>query len=188
MKDIITYEEYLAKIDALAHVPSKMEEFLQSLDFTDEPYKDLSNVEHVIYLGRGLSFPIALEGSLKLKEISYIHAEGYAAGEMKHGPIALIDENMPVIFLAPKDRLYEKALSNIEEVLARKAKLITIGSVSDTHLPKLSKYFIGVPDVEEELYPILTVLPLQIIAYEVANRLGLDVDQPRNLAKTVTVE
>jgi Glucosamine 6-phosphate synthetase, contains amidotransferase and phosphosugar isomerase domains len=126
---------------------------------------------------------------LKLKEISYIHAEGYAAGEMKHGPIALIDENMPVIFVAPKDKLYEKAVSNIEEVLARKAKLIVIGNASDEHLRNISKHFIGIPDIEEQdLYPLLTVLPLQLIAYEVANRLGLDVDQPRNLAKTVTVE
>jgi len=188
-KGLLTYEEYANKIDMLAHVPSKMEDFLQSVDLNDSVYRELSNAKNAIYLGRGLSFPIALEGALKLKEISYIHAEGYAAGEMKHGPIALIDENMPVIFVAPKDKLYEKAVSNIEEVLARKAKLIVIGNASDEHLRNISKHFIGIPDIEEQdLYPLLTVLPLQLIAYEVANRLGLDVDQPRNLAKTVTVE
>lgn len=188
IKNFISYEEYYSKIDMLAHIPSKMEDFLQNLYLPEELYKDLSSSEHAIFLGRGLSFPIALEGALKLKEISYIHAEGYAAGEMKHGPIALLDENMQVIFVAPKDRLYEKVLSNIEEVLARKAKLIVVGSASDTNLRKLAKYFIEIPDTDEDLYPLLSVLPLQIIAYEVANRLGLDVDQPRNLAKTVTVE
>ncbi len=185
----MTYEEYSNKIDKLAHIPSKIEDFLQNTDLNGGVYSELSSAKNAIYLGRGLSFPIALEGALKLKEISYIHAEGYAAGEMKHGPIALIDENMPVVFIAPKDKLYEKAISNIEEVLARKAKLIVIGNASDQHLKDISKHFIGIPDLDEEdLYPILSVVPLQLIAYEVANRLGLDVDQPRNLAKTVTVE
>ncbi|GAB6078233.1 glutamine--fructose-6-phosphate transaminase (isomerizing) [Hydrogenobaculum acidophilum] len=185
----MTYEEYSNKIDKLAHIPSKIEDVLQNADLNGEVYSELSNAKNAIYLGRGLSFPIALEGALKLKEISYIHAEGYAAGEMKHGPIALIDENMPVVFIAPKDKLYEKAISNIEEVLARKAKLIVIGSASDQHLRNISKHFIGIPDLDEEdLYPLISVLPLQLIAYEVASRLGLDVDQPRNLAKTVTVE
>ena len=185
----LTHDEYTRKIDMLTHIPSKIEDILQNADLNGGIYGELSKSKNAIYLGRGLSFPIALEGALKLKEISYIHAEGYAAGEMKHGPIALIDENMPVIFIAPKDKLYEKAVSNIEEVLARKARLIVIGNMSDEHLKSLSKHFIGIPDIEEEeLYPILSVIPLQLIAYEVANRLGLDVDQPRNLAKTVTVE
>ncbi len=188
-REHLTYEDYSNKLDMLAHISSKIEDFLQSADINDEIYSELSNSKNAIYLGRGLSFPMALEGALKLKEISYIHAEGYAAGEMKHGPIALIDENMPVIFVAPKDKLYEKAISNIEEVLARKARLIVIGNASDEHLRKISKHFIGIPDIEEEdLYPLLSAVPLQLIAYEVANRLGLDVDQPRNLAKTVTVE
>jgi len=188
-KDILSYEEYSDKINSLAHIPSKMEDFLQGADLNGELYKELSSSKNAIYLGRGFSFPIALEGALKLKEISYIHAEGYAAGEMKHGPIALIDDSMPVIFVAPKDKLYEKTVSNIEEVLARKAKLIVIGNVSDNHLKSISKHFIGIPDIDEpDLYSLLTVIPLQLIAYEVANRLGLDVDQPRNLAKTVTVE
>jgi glucosamine--fructose-6-phosphate aminotransferase (isomerizing) len=142
----------------------------------------------MLYLGRYLSYPVALEGALKLKEISYIHAEGYPAGEMKHGPIALIDENMPVVVIAPKDRVYEKTLSNIEEVLTRKGVVISIGFAGDEGLKSMSKDFISVPHVDEDLSPFLTVIPLQLFAYYIADHLGLDVDQPRNLAKTVTVE
>ena len=130
----------------------------------------------------------ALEGALKLKEIAYIHAEGYPAGEMKHGPIALIDENMPVIALAPKDRVYEKMVSNIEEVLSRKGRVIAVGFEGDKLLQEKSETFIGVPQVAEDLTPFVTVVPLQLLAYHIADQLGLDVDQPRNLAKTVTVE
>jgi len=144
--------------------------------------------KNFLYLGRYLSYPVALEGALKLKEISYIHAEGYPAGEMKHGPIALIDDKMPVVVVAPKDRVYEKILANVEEVLARKGIVISVGTEGDRVLKEKSKDFIGVPDIEEDLTPVLTTIPLQLIAYYIANKLGLDVDQPRNLAKTVTVE
>ncbi len=135
-----------------------------------------------------LSYPIALEGALKLKEISYIHAEGYPAGEMKHGPIALIDEQMPVVAIAPRDRVYEKILSNMEEVLARKGKLIGVGFKADQRIKELCESLIEVPEIDKDLTPFLTVVPLQLFAYYIADHLGLDVDQPRNLAKTVTVE
>jgi glucosamine--fructose-6-phosphate aminotransferase (isomerizing) len=141
-----------------------------------------------LYLGRGANFPIALEGALKLKEISYIHAEGYAAGELKHGPIALIDRDMPVLALAPKDSVYSKLISNVEEVKARHGRIILVGSVSDSRLAEISEYVIGLPDVHEDLTPLLYVIPLQLLSYQIANLRGCDVDQPRNLAKSVTVE
>lgn len=150
------------------------EEFEKSRDF--------------LYLGRGLNFPIALEGALKLKEISYIHAEGYAAGEMKHGPIALIDREMPVLALAPKDDVFEKVISNVEEVKARLGRLILIASGDDKTLNRLTDHIIFLPEVHNELTPILFTLPLQLLAYQIANLRGCDVDQPRNLAKSVTVE
>jgi glucosamine--fructose-6-phosphate aminotransferase (isomerizing) len=131
---------------------------------------------------------VALEGALKLKEISYIHAEGYPAAEMKHGPIALIDENMPVVFIAPKDSIYEKVLSNIEEVKARKGKLISIITERDDKILRVSDFVIQIPQTLEMLMPILTVIPLQLLAYHIAVKRGCDVDQPRNLAKSVTVE
>jgi glucosamine--fructose-6-phosphate aminotransferase (isomerizing) len=150
------------------------EEFVKSRDF--------------LYLGRGHNFPIALEGALKLKEISYIHAEGYPAGELKHGPIALIDRDMPVLALAPKDAVYDKVISNIEEVKARQGRLILVGTRGDANLARLSDELILLPEVHEELAPILYTIPLQLLAYHIANRRGCDVDQPRNLAKSVTVE
>jgi glucosamine--fructose-6-phosphate aminotransferase (isomerizing) len=142
----------------------------------------------VLFLGRGLSFPIALEGALKLKEISYVHAEGYAAGEMKHGPIALLDAAVPVIVIVPKDRYYEKSMSNLQEARAREAKVIAIGTEGDELAHNECQELVQVPAVDEELTPFLTVLPLQLYAYYVADLKGTDVDQPRNLAKTVTVE
>lgn len=141
-----------------------------------------------MYLGRGFNFPIALEGALKMKEISYIHAEGYPAAEMKHGPIALIDENMPVIFIATKDSIYEKVINNIEEVKARKGKVIAIGTKGDRKLAQLADYVIYIPETIDVLTPILTVIPLQLMAYYAAVLNGCNVDQPRNLAKSVTVE
>jgi glucosamine--fructose-6-phosphate aminotransferase (isomerizing) len=143
---------------------------------------------HALYLGRGVNYPVALEGALKLKEISYIHAEGYPAAEMKHGPIALIDENMPVIAIATRDPLYDKIYSNLQEVRARKARLITIATEGDTELQKISEQVIYIPDTLNNLQPLLTVIPLQLLAYHVADLKGFDVDQPRNLAKSVTVE
>ena len=141
-----------------------------------------------LFIGRGLNFPIALEGALKLKEISYIHAEGYAGGELKHGPIALIDQDMPVLALAPQDSTYQKLLTNIQEIKARQGRLILIGTEGDKELANLSDDLILLPMVHEDLNPILYTLPAQLLAYEIAARRGCDVDQPRNLAKSVTVE
>jgi glutamine---fructose-6-phosphate transaminase (isomerizing) len=141
-----------------------------------------------LFVGRGLNYPIALEGALKLKEISYIHAEGYAAGELKHGPIALIDKEMPVLAITPKDSVYQKTISNIEEIKARQGRLILIGTEGDTQLEKITKDVIYLPAVHEDLNPIIYTIPAQLLAYEIAVRRGCDVDQPRNLAKSVTVE
>jgi len=141
-----------------------------------------------LFVGRGLSFPIALEGALKLKEISYIHAEGYAAGELKHGPIALIDKEMPVLALLPPDDVYQKTVSNVEEIKARQGRLILIGSEGDEHLPRIGDEVISLPTVEAAINPLLYTIPAQLLAYEMAVRRGCDVDQPRNLAKSVTVE
>ena len=141
-----------------------------------------------LFVGRGLNFPIALEGALKLKEISYIHAEGYAAGELKHGPIALIDKDMPVVGLVPQDSVYPKTVSNLEEIKARQGRLLLIGSAGDSHLSSLSDDILYLPVVHEELNPLLYTIPAQLLSYEIANRRGCDVDQPRNLAKSVTVE
>lgn len=160
----------------------KLNEQIQALAPT------LASKDHCLFLGRGYNYPVALEGALKLKEISYIHAEGYPAGEMKHGPIALIDEHMPVIVIAVQDRTYEKVLSNLQEVKARKGFVIAIATEGDHRISTLADEVLYVPSVPEPLYPILTVLPLQLIAYHVAVARGCDVDQPRNLAKSVTVE
>ena len=141
-----------------------------------------------LFVGRGLNFPIALEGALKLKEISYIHAEGYAAGELKHGPIALIDKDMPVLALVPRDSVYQKTISNVEEIKARQGRLLLVGTRGDGHLSTLTEDVLYLPAVHEDLNPILYTIPAQLIAYEIANRRGCDVDQPRNLAKSVTVE
>ncbi|AGF80026.1 glucosamine--fructose-6-phosphate aminotransferase, isomerizing [Desulfocapsa sulfexigens DSM 10523] len=141
-----------------------------------------------LFVGRGLNFPIALEGALKLKEISYIHAEGYASGELKHGPIALIDKDMPILGLVPKDAVYQKSISNVEEIKARQGRLILIGTEGDEHLKSITDDVLYLPEVNEELNPILYTIPAQLLAYEIASRRGCDVDQPRNLAKSVTVE
>jgi glucosamine--fructose-6-phosphate aminotransferase (isomerizing) len=141
-----------------------------------------------LFIGRGVNFPIALEGALKLKEISYIHAEGYAAGELKHGPIALIDKNMPVFAITPKDSVYQKTISNVEEIKARQGRLILLGTEGDTHLKTITDDILYLPSVEEDLNPILYTIPAQLLSYEIATRRGCDVDQPRNLAKSVTVE
>ena len=141
-----------------------------------------------LFVGRGLNFPIALEGALKLKEISYIHAEGYAAGELKHGPIALIDKEMPILAIVPQDAVYQKVISNIEEIKARQGRLILIGNKGDTQLSTITEDVIYLPVAHEEMNPILFTIPAQLLAYEIAARRGCDVDQPRNLAKSVTVE
>ena len=178
-------EELLKKLEK---IPSLVERTLSKAEEVEKVSEKYLKKKDFLYLGRYLNFPIALEGALKLKEISYIHAEGYPAGEMKHGPIALIDESMPVVVIAPKDRVYEKMLSNLEEVLARKGTIISVGFEGDKVLREKSEDFLGIPQTEEVLTPFLTVVPLQLLAYFIASKLGLDVDQPRNLAKTVTVE
>ncbi|MCD4689978.1 SIS domain-containing protein, partial [bacterium] len=144
--------------------------------------------QNFLYLGRGYNFPVALEGALKLKEISYIHAEGYPAAEMKHGPIALIDEKMPVVFIATQDPFYEKILSNMEEVKSRGGRILAIVTEGDTEVRKLADDTLEVPDTLPHLTPLLAVVPLQLLAYYIAFLRGCDVDQPRNLAKSVTVE
>ncbi len=169
-------------------LPEKIEQILKSrklIESIADKYVDATNF---LYLGRGINFPVALEGALKLKEISYIHAEGYPAAEMKHGPIALIDENMPVVVIATKDSTYDKIISNIEEVRARKGKIIAIATEGDDFIKTKVDHVIYVPHFNEFLLPILTIIPLQLLAYYIAVKRGCDVDQPRNLAKSVTVE
>jgi glucosamine--fructose-6-phosphate aminotransferase (isomerizing) len=175
-------------LQALWETPNHMREVLGDADYVHVIAKRLLHAKDVLFLGRGLGFPVALEGALKLKEISYAHAEGYAAGEMKHGPIALIDENLPVVVVAPKDAHYEKTLSNIQEVRAREGQVIVLATKGDESVMELAQHFVWLPQVDDDVLPLLTVLPLQLIAYYVANLKGNDVDQPRNLAKTVTVE
>jgi glutamine---fructose-6-phosphate transaminase (isomerizing) len=150
--------------------------------------RDLVGARDFLYLGRGVQFPIALEGALKLKELSYIHAEGYAGGEMKHGPIALIADNLPVVALAPRDGSYERMLGNIEEVRARDGQVIAVVHAGDRAVASKAQHVIEVPPCADLLAPLITVIPLQLLAYHIAVRLGCDVDQPRNLAKSVTVE
>jgi len=177
--------EYIKELES---IPDKVGEILKLNNAIREIAATVKDSAHALYLGRGVNYPVALEGALKLKEISYIHAEGYPAAEMKHGPIALIDENMPVIAIATRDPLYDKIYSNLQEVRARKARLITIATEGDTELQKISEQVIYIPDTLNNLQPLLTVIPLQLLAYHVADLKGFDVDQPRNLAKSVTVE
>jgi glucosamine--fructose-6-phosphate aminotransferase (isomerizing) len=173
---------------AMLKLPEQIQSILDragEVEAIAERFKDATNF---LYLGRGYNFPVALEGALKLKEISYIHAEGYPAAEMKHGPIALIDENMPVVFIAPHDAVFDKIVSNIQEVKARGGRVIAITSQDEKVLNGLIDYEIRIPQTADMLYPILTVVPLQLLAYYIAVKRGLNVDQPRNLAKSVTVE
>jgi glucosamine--fructose-6-phosphate aminotransferase (isomerizing) len=173
----------------LVELPAVIEEELPRLHEELETLADeFIQCRDFLYLGRGVNFPIALEGALKLKEISYIHAEGYAAGELKHGPIALIDKDMPVLALVPPDAVYGKVVSNVEEVKARHGRLILVGSSSDEHLSSIAEDVITLPDVHPEMHPLLYCIPLQVLAYHIAHLRGCDVDQPRNLAKSVTVE
>lgn len=172
----------------LDSIPDKVKEVLESnaqIKYISDIYKNATNA---LYLGRGYSFPVALEGALKLKEISYIHAEGYPAAEMKHGPIALIDEEMPVFVIATKGSSYEKVVSNIQEVKARKGRIIAIVTKGDTEVKKLAEHVIEIPETEDCLVPLLSVIPLQLLSYHIAVMRGCNVDQPRNLAKSVTVE
>jgi glucosamine--fructose-6-phosphate aminotransferase (isomerizing) len=175
-------------VQALAEVPRHMATVLRH----ESPYEtlahNLSKARDVLYLGRGSSFPIALEGALKLKEISYIHAEGYAAGELKHGPIALIDENMPVIVIAPRDDLYDKTVSNMQEVAARGGQIVLVSDADPATTGCTIATHLAVPSVHRFVTPLVYAVPVQLIAYHTAVFMGTDVDQPRNLAKSVTVE
>ncbi|MBO3272605.1 glutamine--fructose-6-phosphate transaminase (isomerizing) [Hymenobacter defluvii] len=177
--------ELMVELDT---IPAKVEKALQldtEIQQISEIFKDASNF---LYLGRGYNFPVALEGALKLKEISYIHAEGYPAAEMKHGPIALIDENMPVVVIATKDQSYEKVVSNIQEVKARKGRIIAVVTEGDEVIPQMAEFVIEVPATSDVLMPLVSVVPLQLLSYHIAVMRGCNVDQPRNLAKSVTVE
>ena len=184
----ISEELTLELIKHLYHIPAQMEHYLADESEIEGLARRFQNHRDFLYLGRGVNYPIALEGALKLKEISYIHAEGYPAGEMKHGPIALIDEEMPIVALAPRDGVYEKMLSNIEEVKARSGIVVAVTDRPSQALEARADHVIYVPSTHELLSPLLTVLPLQLLAYHIALLRGCDVDQPRNLAKSVTVE
>jgi len=172
----------------LLKIPAKIGEVLTQSEEIRDIGQQYSFMSNFLYLGRGANFPVALEGALKLKEISYIHAEGYPAAEMKHGPIALIDQFMPVVFIAIKDSTYHKVMSNIEEVVAREGVVIAITDADPGDLERLCKHVIQIPSTLEYLSPLLTVIPLQLLSYHIAVQRGCDVDQPRNLAKSVTVE
>lgn len=179
------YQRYLLELEL---IPEKVQEALQTNEVAKtiaSIYKDAPNC---LYLGRGYNFPVALEGALKLKEISYIHAEGYPAAEMKHGPIALIDEHMPVVVIAPKQNHYDKVVSNIQEIKARSGKIIAVVTKGDVQVKELADHIIEIPDTAEALTPLLTTIPLQLLSYHIAVMRGCNVDQPRNLAKSVTVE
>jgi len=175
-------------IAELAALPSKVQSILDREDEIRAIAADYHRHDNFLYLGRGYNFPVALEGALKLKEISYIHAEGYPAAEMKHGPIALIDERMPVVVIALRDSVYSKVINNIQEVKARRGTVIAIATEGDDEITKHVDHVIHVPQTLEPLTPILSCVPLQLLAYHMAVLRGRDVDQPRNLAKSVTVE
>lgn len=188
LKGTISNTYFHELVNELENIPRKVKRVLEN----DSKIKEIAtlfiNTTNALYLGRGYNFPVALEGALKLKEISYIHAEGYPAAEMKHGPIALIDENMPVIVIATNDSTREKVISNIQEVKARKGQIISIVKENDYEIAQMSDHFIEIPDTAEPLTPLLSVIPLQLLAYHIAVARGCNVDQPRNLAKSVTVE
>ncbi|MCG8384223.1 MAG: glutamine--fructose-6-phosphate transaminase (isomerizing) [Cytophagales bacterium] len=187
-KGTITERRYHELLVEMENIPSKVEKALEldaQIKLVAERFKDAKNF---LYLGRGYNFPVALEGALKLKEISYIHAEGYPAAEMKHGPIALIDEEMPVVFIATRDSSYDKVVSNIQEVKARKGKVIAVVTEGDALIPKMAEFVIEVPKTDEALMPMVSVIPLQLLSYYIAVMRDCNVDQPRNLAKSVTVE
>ena len=181
--------EFMRLITELDNIPKKVEEVLKSThDYVKEIAHDFVNSTNFLYLGRGFNFPAALEGALKLKEISYIHAEGYPAAEMKHGPIALIDENMPIVIIAPKKGHYDKIVSNVQEIKARKGKVIAVVNYGDEQVSSMADYVIEIPETSECFSPIVASIPLQLLAYYIAVYRGANVDQPRNLAKSVTVE
>ncbi len=187
-KGTLSHERYLQLINELNAIPEKVKEILQDTSHIQAIATKYKDAHDFLFLGRGYNFPVALEGALKLKEISYIHAEGYPAAEMKHGPIALVDENLPVLFVATKDSYYEKIVSNVQEIKARKGKVIAVATSGDTVIPSMANDTMFVPDTDEIIAPLLSVIPLQLLSYYVGIAKGIDVDKPRNLAKSVTVE
>ena len=187
-KKTVTEAEYNRYLAELALIPEKVKAVLETHESIKEVAKHYADARDFLFLGRGYNFPVALEGALKLKEISYIHAEGYPAAEMKHGPIALVDENLPVLFIATKDAYYEKIVSNIQEIKARKGMVIAVISEGDTLIRGMADHVMVVPEVDELLAPLVSVIPTQILSYYIGVLRGLDVDKPRNLAKSVTVE
>lgn len=187
-RGIINQEKFEYLVKELSLIPEKLERVLKTNDQVKKIAELYKGATNFLYLGRGVQFPVALEGALKLKEISYIHAEGYPAAEMKHGPIALIDENMPVVFIATKDKTYEKIVSNIQEIKARKGIVIAVVTEGDTAIKELADHVIEIPDSEETVSHLLSVVPLQLLSYHIAVMRDCNVDQPRNLAKSVTVE
>ena len=187
-KGTISKSRFRQLLHSLEEIPAKVEKTLLLNDKIKILAEEFQSSANFLYLGRGINFPVALEGALKLKEISYIHAEGYPAAEMKHGPIALIDKKMPVVVLATNKELYDKVLSNIQEVKAREGKIIALVTEGDTSVANLADYVIEIPDTEEPLMPLLVTIPLQLLSYHIAVLRGCNVDQPRNLAKSVTVE
>jgi len=187
-KGTVKRDEYLKIVKGLSEIPMKIREVLQTNERVADLARTFTYAHNFLYLGRGYSYPVALEGALKLKEISYIHAEGYPAAEMKHGPIALIDSDMPVVVIATHNAMYEKVLSNIQEIKARQGRVIALVSKGDDTIAKIADEVIELPDVQECLEPLVATIPLQLLAYHVAVCKGKNVDQPRNLAKSVTVE
>jgi glucosamine--fructose-6-phosphate aminotransferase (isomerizing) len=194
-RGVMTPEQAVVAVQELTRIPGKLERLLTHEEHCEDLAKEYARAQDFLFLGRGIHYPIALEGALKLKEVSYIHAEGYPAGEMKHGPNALIDENLPVVIIATCDRnselsktRYEKTCSNLKEVKARSGRVIALATEGDEEIKEAADHVLYVPDAPEELSPILEIVPLQLLAYHIAVRRGCDVDQPRNLAKSVTVE
>ena len=184
----ISEEQGREIVAEMRKLPGKIQQILDNTGVIESIAEEFKDSRNFLYLGRGVNFPVALEGALKLKEISYIHAEGYPAAEMKHGPIALIDDNMPAVFIALGDSTYDKILSNIQEVRARKGNVIVIANEPDSRLKELARHIIQIPKTIDILSPILSVIPLQLLSYYIAVKRGCNVDQPRNLAKSVTVE
>ncbi|GGD18360.1 glutamine--fructose-6-phosphate transaminase (isomerizing) [Flavobacterium orientale] len=187
-KGTLSKSDFFRYLNELELIPDKVQEALQTNDEVEKIAKIIKDTNNSLYLGRGYNFPVALEGALKLKEISYIHAEGYPAAEMKHGPIALIDEHMPVIVIAPKQGHYDKVVSNIQEIKSRSGKIIAVVTKGDTQVKALADHVIEIPETSDALSPLLTTIPLQLLSYHIAVLRGCNVDQPRNLAKSVTVE
>lgn len=188
LKNNLTSTYIREQLDALKHLPHHIEKLLKQSDEIRTLAKKFLHQKGFLFIGRGVSYPTALEGALKLKELAYVYAAGYAAGELKHGPLSLVDENMPVFCVIPNSGIYQKVLSNLQEVKARKGIVIAVASESNTEISQYADYVFPIPDVHEHLSPILSVIPLQLFAYHLANELGCDVDQPKNLAKSVTVE